>query len=225
MQTYGKQTETMQNNAPKQTLGGVVAEKIVGHVRNHKAGELLKQFMELILGLFLGACIVAPAQIMEALAWGLKTHDFAIPKVCAIMVVFFGRKTIMRQVRTWVRIFQVKRQSWNKEKLIDGIPVSELANYLVRNHHFKREGVNGVRETFGLNMEKFNRLAGKLEENGVLVRGENNGRVLDGKWSLQALVDYLSGTEKSKELKPLMTIHRIGSNAKVRLMRPDMVGV
>ena len=134
------------------------------------------------------------------------------------MTVFFGRKAIIRAIRRVGRFFEKRKAIVNDEKLIDDIPVAELVDYMLRNKRFKREGINGVRATFGLNMEKFNHLAKKLEENQVLVRGENNGRVLAGNWSRQALIDYLSGQKHSSNLQPRFTIHRIGGG-KVRLMK------
>lgn len=211
--------ETMQ---PAPTLSGAIAAKVAGHVQNHKASQLLKQVAELLCGLLVGALLVKPVQVMAGIEYLLKIESFAIPKVMGFFILFFGRKAIMRNVRRIGRFFEKRKAALNDEQLLDGIPVSEMVDYLLRNKHFKREGVNGVRATFGLNMERFNRLAKKLEENKVLVRGENNGRMLDGHWSRQALIDYLSGEERSIDLQPRFTIHRIGESNKVRLMKEEM---
>lgn len=218
MQTYAKNSETMQTPS----LAGVIKNKIVAYVDDHKASQLFKQVVELLAGVFIGAIFVAPAQIMESTEFLLKTNDFALPKMVGVMILFFGRKFIFSYVKKTRQSLHIKKAMLSEESFIDDIPVAELVDYMLRNKHFKREGVNGVRATFGLNMEKFNRLAKKLEENKVLVRGENNGRILAGHWSRQALVDYLSGEKKSVDLLPRFTIHRIGANNKVRLMKPEL---
>lgn len=215
MQIYANNEQPMQKSP---SLLGVIKTKIVGHVQNHKASQLFKQAVELAAGVFLGALFIAPAEIMAGAEFLLKTNDYALPKMVGVMTVFFGRKSIIRTIKGMSKYFERKKAVKNQEKLIDDIPVAELVDYMLRNKHFKREGMNGVRATFGLNMEKFNRLAKKLEENKVLVRGENNGRIVAGHWSRQALVDYLSGEEKSVDLLPRFTIHRIGGG-KVRLMK------
>lgn len=207
------------------TLASVLAAKLVGHVQNHKFSELFWQLSELILGLFFGALLVAPTQILSSIEYVLKIESYAVPKLVGFTILFFGRKTIFRTLKRIGRFFEKRKAVINDEKMIDNIPVPELVDYMLRNKHFKREGVNGVRATFGLNMDKFNRLAKKLEENKVLVRGENNGRILDGKWSRQALIDYLSGEKHSTNLQPRFTIHRIGAGHKVRLMREELASV
>lgn len=212
------QNETMQ----PPSLSRVIMNKVVNHVENHKANQLFKQLAELAAGLILGALIVAPVQILDFINSVAKIEGYAPPKLLLFGILFFGRKSIFRTVKRVGRFFQTRKAELNEEKLLDNIPVAELVDYMLRNKHFKREGMNGVRSTFGLNMEKFNALAKKLEENKVLVRGENNGRILDGKWSRQALIDYLSGEERSAELKPRFTIHRLGEGHKVRLMRDQL---
>lgn len=215
-------TNTNQNNVESPSLSGVLMAKLAGYVKEHKASELFGQLLELTAGLFLGSLLVAPTQIMAGAEYLLKIEDFAIPKVVGFAILFFGRKAIFRTFKRVGRFFEKRKAIINDEKMIDSIPVAELVDYMLRNKHFKREGVNGVRATFGLNMERFNRLAKKLEENKVLVRGENNGRILDGKWSRQALIDYLSGEKRSADLQPRFTIHRIGAGNKVRLMREEL---
>jgi len=211
--------ETMQK-AP--SLTRAIVGKVATHIQETKVSNLLKQLMEGICGLFLGVAIVKPDKVSEALIWAAKIEGYAIPKLLLFSFLYFGRKSIVRAFNRMIRSIEIRRAEANEEKMIDDIPVPELVDYMLRNKHFKREGVNGVRATFGLNMEKFNALAKKLEENKVLVRGENNGRILADSWSRQALIDYLSGEERSEDLQPRFTIHRIGANAKVRLMREEL---
>lgn len=206
------------NESP--TLSGVVKVKVTRYIQKHKTKQLFGQALELIGGGLIGATLIAPNQLLSFGEFLLKTNNFAIPKVVVGLVIFFGRKSIIRKFLLYFsRIWPVVDDG---EKLLDDIPVTELVDYLLRNKHFKREGINGVRETFGLNMERFNRLAKKLEETKVLTRGENNSRILESSWSRQALIDYLSGEEKSTDLKPRFTINRIGSNHKTRLMRDEI---
>lgn len=213
----------MQNN--KKTILGVFAEKLTDHVAAHRVGQLARQAAELTAGLILGALVVAPDPIINFLSETLKSSNFAVPKFATVMILFYCRKTIVRVIRTVARQSTVNKAIKAEEKLIDNIPTAELVDYLIRNKHFKREGANGVRATFGLNMEKFNALAAKLEKNGVLVRGENNGRILAPTWSRQSLFDYLAGKEKSADLAPRFKICRIGAGAKIRLDKPEIARV
>lgn len=211
--------ETMHPTDPRPTLAGVIADKVIAYVRANRTGRILKKGLEIITALILGVLALYPAEVLAAIDSLLKLNNFAVPKVTVVAAAFLGRKSIIRMFKRCAKF--VHSFSLQHEKLLDGIPVAELTDYLIRNKHFKREGVNGVRETFGLSMERFNKLAAKLEENGVLIRGENNGRILDTKWSRQTLIDYLSGTEKSVDMQPHFKIHRIGVGAKIRLDREE----
>lgn len=216
MQNYAEIPQTTQL---RHTLAGVLGEKLIAYVRANKTGRILRKLAEVVAALILGVLVLYPAEVLSALDSLLKLNNFAIPKVSIVASAFLGRRSIIRMFKRCAKF--VHSFSLQHEKLLDGIPVVELSDFMIRNKHFKREGVNGVRETFGLNMEKFNKLASKLEANGVLTRGENNGRILDTKWSRQSLIDYLSGTQKSADMEPRFKIHRIGAGAKIRLDREE----
>lgn len=212
--------QNYQSSETHATLGEVLGEKIVAWVRLNKASRLFRKGLELIAGVFLGGLVIAPAQVAGGFMNLLKMNDFVVLKVTVILTVFFGRRAIIRLFRRCSKHVQNLSRG-EDEKLLDAVPVPELVDYLMRNKHFKREGINGVRATFGLNMERYNRLAQKLEENGVLTRGENNSRILSDRWSRQSLIDYMSGVEHSKDLEPRFRITRIGPNAKIRLDRNE----
>ena len=215
--------KTMETNTNPTTIKNVFQGKILQFIANNTMGSLAKKLAELCVGLVLGAFIFRPAVVGSFILETLKTEDYAIPKVLGFITIFYCRKLIYKipgKARNVKRKIDVHFAEAHKQ--LDGIPVDELADYLIRNKNFRREGINGARQTFGLRMEKYNQLAKKLEEHGVLVRGENNLRVLSPKWSRQALMDFLSQSESSKTMGPWFRIHRIGANAKVRLDRQEI---
>lgn len=204
-------------------------EKVIEHVQKNKASQLAWQVTELALGVFFGALALYPDQTLSFIKSGLESNNYAALKVLGLVVIFFHRKSIIRKIKLYAFKYMARRSMRTGtevnqlgEKLIDGIPVSELVDYLIRNQKFIREGDNGVRSTFDLDMKKFNRLAKRLEDNKVLVRGENNCRQLSPNWTRQALSDYLSGSTRSSELQPKITIRRIGNSGKIRLMKSEL---
>ncbi len=211
-------------NQINQTFGEVVGGKIIAHIRDRKAKHLLKEIAELIIGLFLGAAIIAPQKVIVTLINIFSYNGFVIMKVIVTLAIFFYRKSIIRLFKK-VRKFHMKHQIVETDKLIDGIPVHELADYLIRNNNFKREGINGVRETFGISsMEKFNRLANNLEYKKILKRGENNMRVLDGRWSRQALIDFLSQSKDSGDGENWFRVFKINApQAKLRFDKKEIL--
>jgi len=218
------QTQT-QNDTIQTTFRGIVWGKFLRFIENNTVTSIAQKLTELFLGLFLGVLLFKPDAVANAALTMLKMQNFALPKIMAGLIIIYGRKFVYK-IPGKIRKFRIVLAQANVQKMhnpvIDGIPIDELADHLIRNGHFRREGINGVRATFGLRMEKFNALAGRLEANGVLVRGENNLRVLAPKWSRQALIDFLSQTDKSKNMTPWFRVHRIGEGAKIRLDRQEI---
>ena len=83
---------------------------------------------------------------------------------------------------------------------IEGIPVFELLDHLFTFQSFKRDDIE---KRFAIPRNRFTDLANKLEELQVLVRGENNSRVLNPEFSRSDVVLILSGVEQAKDLKPV----------------------
>jgi hypothetical protein len=73
--------------------------------------------------------------------------------------------------------------------MVEGIPTLELIDYLFNNQSFKRDDIEAV---FGIPRNRFDILAKKLDDLKVLVRGANNGRVLNPEMSRQEIVQILS---------------------------------
>ena len=182
---------------PVHSLRSIFAEKSGAYIRKTPVLRLFKQSLGLLIFALISIILISPAA-GRSIVWFVASGGGAIvPKIAlAWCVVRFWRRIVYfpRRVRNAVQRLR------NRQNTIDGIPVGELVDYLVRNQHFKREGVNGVRATFGLNMEKFNRLAANLEKSGVLKRGENNSRVLGDRWNRQTLFDLLDGKKRSSEV-------------------------
>jgi hypothetical protein len=206
-----------------ETIATVFAEKLTGYIRGHKFADLIKKVAELAAGFFIGVAILAPGHVIDGLWWMATARNGAILEAIAIMSLFFRRRAISRIFGRLVRFAHKRGIMAAKERLIDGIPISELVDYLIRNGNLKREGANGARETFGLNMDRFNRLANNLERLHILERGENNMRMLAGRWSRQALIDCLGQSESSGSAEPWFRILRIGDpSAKVRLDKEEI---
>lgn len=218
------ETQTQNTIYPKMTLRSVFWIKFIRSVEQNKTTYLFKKALEFLVGLSIGFMLYKPMAVLDIATKVLSFQEFVIIKIFLGVSLFFMRKRIVtfyKKVSRWVRNRKVSK---SKEALIDGVPVSELVDYLFRNNNFKREGVNGARETFGLNMDRYNRLAQALEDKNVLVRGENNMRVLSKSWSRQSLIDFLSENPKSQQMKSYFRVIKINDpSAKVRLNKDEIM--
>ena len=207
------------------TLAQIIHSKTIAYFEARTIRDIKKDTRELLFGLILGAFIIAPDKIITATQNASQIGNFAPIKIFFLIIVFKHRKFLIKFAKKIFFGNPKKKLVANSEDMIDSIPVIELVDYLVKNAHFKREGINGVRQTFGLNMDRYNQLAQRLEKNGVLVRGENNCRILADFWTRQTLFDYLSGKINSKDLVPKITIRRIGEGAKIRMQKNELLKI
>lgn len=206
---------------PRDSVGSVIGEKIIDHLRAHSLAQVGFQLTEVAAAVLIAWVLIDPQTGLHAAHGIIAAGNYALPKmVGAFAAVRYRREAWQLAKRAWRK---VSSQSPADEKLVFGIPAIELTDYIVRNRHFRREGANGVRATFGLNMDKFNALAGELESAGVLERGENNGRVLAAQWSRQALLDFF-GQQDSRKLSSWFRIHtfQASDETKVRLDREEI---
>ena len=79
-----------------------------------------------------------------------------------------------------------RKKSTGKALVFHGVPLDELATYLFERRTFTTSAINDL----GLAQRKWQKIADELEHNGVLVRGENNARVL-GEIDRETLVRQL----------------------------------
>lgn len=71
--------------------------------------------------------------------------------------------------------YSAKRKKFTgKAPVFHGVPLDELASYLFSQRTFTTKAIDDL----GLAQRKWQKIADELEHNGVLVRGENNARVL-----------------------------------------------
>lgn len=212
-------------NDTKQTLGTILGNKLLNFIAENSAKKIAKKILEFTLGLLIGVIIYRPESTIGILLKAFQYEDYAASKILAGVVIIYGRK-LPWKIYKKLNLYRKKINGPGGERLIDGIPVNELADYLIRNRNFRREGANGVRETFGLHMEKFNRLANNLENKKILKRGENNMRVLDGRWSRQALIDFLGQSGNSGSENNWFRVFKLSDpKAKIRLDNADLKSV
>ena len=212
-------------NDTKQTLGTVLGNKFLTFIAENSAKKIAKKILEFVLGLLIGVIIYRPEATIGIISNALVFKYYAVLKILTGIIIIYGRK-LPGKIHKKIKFFRKNNQLGDNNKLIDGIPVIELADYLIRNKNFRREGANGVRETFGLHMEKFNRLANNLENKKILKRGDNNMRVLDGRWSRQALIDFLGQSENSGSENNWFRVFKLSDpKAKIRLDNADLKSV
>lgn len=113
------------------------------------------------------AGFAAPQLLIDAVRASLSFHDALLPKAgTVISILFYGRR--------WLRLgrrLQARVRAGGNQHTFHGIPIDELASYLLTQLRFTREH---AMDKLSLSQPKHKKIAEVLEQAGVLFRGECN---------------------------------------------------
>lgn len=119
-----------------------------------------------LLGIVL--LVGVPQFLLGTLVGSLSWHDYALTKIIALSAAFLYGRTWVRQARRW--------QRKSNQHTYYGLPVDELASYLLEQKQFTRYE---AMHKFAISQQKHQVVAEELEKQQVLIRGQNNARVLN----------------------------------------------
>ena len=176
----------MENKTFFRVLGGKIIEEFEGL----SFSETIKNAFLILLAISLTAIISEPKGTILYLNSLLSWHNYLPLKgIFSFCVVFYGRLACV-----FIKRIRVKKNT----ALIEGVPKIEIIDHIFQNESFKR---GDIKEKFGMAHGRFNILAQKLEDLGILVRGENNSRVLNPDITRQEVASILQTGEVAEDLK------------------------
>lgn len=159
------------------TVGTALEARLARFAYKTRAKDLLKRCARLGAFLAVTAAIVAPHAVLGYLAAVITVKSVA---VTVWIVAFLYGRAIMR----WCR----RRSLGGNQHTYEGIEIDALASFIIENKHFRRE--ESMRH-FGMSKKKYERIARKLDDVELLVRGPNNSRVLQEAVTREILVRQL----------------------------------
>lgn len=118
----------------------------------------------------LGFVVMVPQFALGLLTSAAAWNGYKIPLFSALLLVTLNAK----RVYLWTKQTNVRRRGSNQHNY-HGIPVGELAEWLMKKRAFKRD--ESIKQ-WALSQGKYVKIAEELEKHGVLERGDNHARVL-----------------------------------------------
>ncbi|MDB5344220.1 MAG: hypothetical protein JWP89_2597 [Schlesneria sp.] len=168
-----------QQSHPKLSLRRVLWSKILRWVDKASPQALWKTSARGLCVLLIAAGVLVPQFTLGILTSAAQWNGYRIP-------LFLGLLAFTLNIRRLVRLIRRRKHGANQHTY-HGLPVGEFASWLKTNNAFKRD--ESIR-TFGLSQGQWLSIATELEKHSVLMRGENNARVLR-QISLENLVRQL----------------------------------
>lgn len=159
------------NPAPARlSLTRVIWYKFLRWIEKSSPSVLLKSASRAFALALIVTGILAPSFTLGYLTEALQWNSYRIPICIAAVALTLNAKRIY----LWLRRRSTTARGANQHTY-NGLPVSELAEYLLEARAFKREEAI---KRFALSQGQYSKIAQELEDKGVLVRGEANARVL-----------------------------------------------
>lgn len=156
---------------PRLSLRRVLYVRFLRWIEKSPLTSILAIIAKCLTLLLLCAAALAPSFVLGLLTASAKWNNYRLPIMLAIVVVALNAPRFVSFV--W-RYSATRRKFTGKAPVFHGVPLDELASYLFSQRTFTTKAIDDL----GLAQRKWSKIADELEHNGVLVRGENNARVL-----------------------------------------------
>lgn len=201
----------MDNNEKLQspTLGSIFADKIKRWIIHNTITDIFKLCILHALTIFLTVLMVHPEYFIELIQQSVRYNSFVLPKYLIALTVVFNFGTLSKLSKK----FRPRTRSINQYS-IEGVPVTEVLDHLFEYQSFKHDDVVGEKTKLKMSRKRFDKLAKKLEDLDVLVRGENRARILNTEYSRADIASMLEGKKRARDIEPLL--RRVGNTFKTK---------
>lgn len=161
--------QMVQEKPPNPTLRRVLWNKFLKWVEKSPAGRLVRAFVWLMI-----ACAIVLGIIVQHFIPGAVMAIVGPRSVSALVILFalMYWRTCVRVVRY---LFGTQTKVNSNQHTFHGVAVPDLADYVFRTKSFTTDAERDL----GLAQRQFRKIAAALEDQKILVRGENNARVLN----------------------------------------------
>lgn len=187
--------------------------KFVGFVAETPLGTIARFVGLSFLAGLLSSILTAPDATQDAFYHVMLWRNGVIMAIVLSFAAVFYAPRVCRFLFDELCQFieSITGVSVESGETIEGVPVPELIDHLFEEGSFKREDIEGK---FGMPRNRYQRLAVKMEALDILIRGENNSRVLNPEMSRGEVIEHLKGKRVAMELEyPLKIVRPLPSSA------------
>jgi predicted XRE-type DNA-binding protein len=203
--------ETQEITTPKNTsLICVIWKKFVLWIDETPSKKILTKVVNIVLTMMLYFALKDPEMLIKKILSIISYENYSGVKIVSIYIVINNVSVLKKIYKNTKKYIESKKI---KGELIEGIPVVELIDHLITEKNFKR---SEIESKFGIPRHRYTNLAKKLEEVGVLIRGENNSRILNDDYARQDIFSVLSGAKDANNITGLFRVKTNGITTQPR---------
>ena len=159
-----------QQSHPRLSLFRVLHVKILRWIDGATANEATRAMKRALLFTFLIFAIFAPQFLLGAVLASFRWNGARIPLFCVVLAMTLNAKRVWL---AWRR--RSTRTRGANQHTYHGLPVSAFASFLLKSEGFTFEDAT---KQLAFPERQYRKIADELEKHGILIRGENNARVL-----------------------------------------------
>lgn len=183
------------------TLRQVLWTKFVRFVEKTPLRAALAPIGLSFLAGLLSSLLVAPDAFSDTFTTIMAWRDGVVPITAWSFAFVFGIRPAYRFAAGAIaRLFERGEEA----ETIEGIPTGELIDHLFEHKSFKRQEIEAK---FAIPRNRYSELAERMESVGILIRGENNSRVLNPAYSRERVAEHLVGKGSAVEIDSFRVVH------------------
>ena len=182
------------------TLTSILVSKVLDVLESSTLSQIFSGFLLLLASIILTVVLTYTDDSIEAFRAILSWENAIIAKAIVITLLVFNFSKLLSYVLHMFESLLTTRTDIRTIDSIDGIPRLELMDHLFTIGTFKRDDVE---KKWGIPRYRVTLISKKLEDLGVLVRGENNARTLNTEYTRSDLALLLNGFDSMEDVKML----------------------
>lgn len=182
------------------TLTSILVSKVLDVLESSTLSQIFSGFLLLLASIILTVVLTYTDDSIEAFRAILSWENAIIAKAIVITLLVFNFSRILALILEWFESLLATHTDIRTIDSIDGIPRLELMDHLFTIGTFKRDDVESK---WAIPRYRVTAISKKLEDLGVLIRGENNSRILNPEYTRADLATLLGNHKSMDDVKVL----------------------
>lgn len=182
------------------TLTSILVSKVLDVLESSTLSQIFSGFLLLLASIILTVVLTYTDDSIEAFRAILSWENAIIAKAIVITLLVFNFSRILALILEWFESLLATHTDIRTIDSIDGIPRLELMDHLFTIGTFKRDDVESK---WAIPRYRVTAISKKLEDLGVLIRGENNSRILNPEYTRADLATLLGDHKSMDDVKVL----------------------
>lgn len=189
----------MTNTITSRTLSSIVRNKVLDQVEQKSLSSVVRDVVLFTCAVIMIIIVNNPQATADRFRNSREHHSFFMVSSFVSFYVFMNLQRLFNKFSTieFNRYEEEVEKEQSEWWMIEWIPVLELIDHLFVAKSFKREDIE---KKFWIARHRFADVANALEECWILVRWQNNSRVLNDKITRQEIVACIAQAEKIEQI-------------------------